>query len=131
MSNKILSWQVLLAAEGALRRLQVSGAERNAILDTFRYVDGISAQRSAAADADAAGRDAAAAEALARQQSAPASTSEKTESKPFTRCRAHCASLCRPLPSRQLVLSILLILHRASDAHALGEFGTHGMFRPS
>ncbi len=78
---------MLSAAEGALRRLNVSGAERNAILDTLRYVDGLEAQRSAAADADARGRDAAAAEAAERQKSAPASTSEKTESKPFTRCR--------------------------------------------
>lgn len=31
--------QVLLAADEALRRLQVTDAERNAILDTFRYVE--------------------------------------------------------------------------------------------
>lgn len=82
-------WQVLAAAEEALRRLQVSGAERNAILDTLRYVDHLAALRAASAGEEAAAgdRDAAAAAALARQQSTATSTSEPSESKPFTRCK--------------------------------------------
>ncbi len=77
---------MLSAAEGALRRLQVSGAERNAILDTLRYVDALAAQRTAVSEAEARGREAADADAQARQSAAAASTAETSESKPFTRC---------------------------------------------
>ena len=79
----LLAWQaqVMAAAEEALRRLQVSGAERNAILDTLRYVDVLveraqHAQRSASAAAESS--------AAARTESAPAA--ETSDSKPFTRC---------------------------------------------
>jgi len=88
-------WQVLAAAEEALRRLQVSGAERNAILDTLRYLDHLAALRAASAGEEAAASDcdAATAAALARQHSTATSTSEPSESKPFTRCKQgtpHC-----------------------------------------
>ena len=79
-------WQVLSAAEGALRRLQVSGAERNAILDTLRYVDALAAQRAAVSEAEARGRETADTDARARQSAAAASAPETSESKPFTRC---------------------------------------------
>lgn len=81
----LLVLQVLAAAEEALRRLQVSGAERNAILDTLRYVDSL-AERTRAVEAEEAAAAAAShtAEQAAAEESA--SMAESSESKPFTRC---------------------------------------------
>jgi hypothetical protein len=77
---------VLGAAEEALRRLQVSGAERNAILDALRYVDGL-LERSQRAQADAADSAAAAQSAAAAHAAGEgARGAEPRESKPFTRC---------------------------------------------
>lgn len=78
--------QVLAAAEEALRRLQVSGAERNAILDTLRYVDSLM-ERSRAVEAEEAVAVAASrGPEEAAEITGAANTAEPSESKPFTRC---------------------------------------------
>ena len=78
--------QVLNAAEEALRRLQVSGAERNAILDTLRYFDDLlqRSQRASQESVAAASTGSASAPAadVASERAAPA---ESSSSKPLTR----------------------------------------------
>lgn len=69
---------MLSAAEDALRRLQVSGAERNAILDTLRYMEGVHERDVSRAQAGAGPQQLAV-------QSAP-SRPEPSDAKPFTRC---------------------------------------------
>ena len=79
----LLALQVLIAAEDALRRLQVSGAERNAILDTLRYVEGLHERQLSHAQASTGPHQA------ARQPGgAPSgadSGKEPSDAKPFTR----------------------------------------------
>jgi hypothetical protein len=90
-TGKLGPMQVMMAAEDALRRLQVSGAERNAILDTLRYVDGLAQQRARVAEEEAA---AALEDGAAVEPPGPASAAaEPSQSKPFTRCTARRA--CR------------------------------------
>lgn len=71
--------QVLSAAEEALRKLQVSGAERNAILDTLRYVEGLHERQLSHAQA--------AVGPVSAPVSSPraASHKEPSDAKPFTR----------------------------------------------
>ncbi len=78
--------QVLNAAEEALRRLQVSGAERNAILDTLRYFDDL-LQRSqrASQDSVAAASTSSAGAPAAEGASDRAAPAESSSSKPLTR----------------------------------------------
>ncbi len=78
--------QVLGAVEEALRRLQVSGAERNAILDTLRYVDVLLErhERTARDATSAAARSHA--EATAHAAAQGGSAADTRESKPFTQC---------------------------------------------
>ena len=87
--------QVLSAAEDALRRLQVSGAERNAILDTLRYMDGVHERQVSRAQAGAGPQQVAA-------QSAP-SRPETSDAKPFTRC-SNPVQLCTSAAAHQLDL---------------------------
>ena len=66
--------QVLIAAEEALRRLEVENVERNAILDAFRYIE----QQRAANDASPG--------VHADDQEQAASPSEPIDSRPLARC---------------------------------------------
>ncbi|KAL3155667.1 hypothetical protein ABBQ32_012695 [Trebouxia sp. C0010 RCD-2024] len=76
------SEQVMIAVDEALRRLEISAPERNAILEAFRYADARNAAAMPSAVAAAQQEAAAAAEAADghQQAAAPALTS-----KPFTR----------------------------------------------
>ena len=65
---------MLIAAEEALRRLEVDNLERNAILEAFRYVE----QRRAHEDLSH--------ELLADAQEQATSSSEPIDSRPLTRC---------------------------------------------
>lgn len=73
----------MIAVDEALRRLEISAPERNAILEAFRYADARNAAAMPSAVAAAQQEAAAAAEAADghQQAAAPALTS-----KPFTRC---------------------------------------------
>lgn len=81
--------QVLAAAEEALRRLQVSGAERNAILDTLRYVDTLTERSRAAEEEEAAANASHRAEQAAAETAQAATMAESSDSKPFTRYWTH------------------------------------------
>ena len=82
----LVAGQVLNAAEEALRRLQVSGAERNAILDTLRYFDDL-LQRSQRASQDSvtAASTSSAGAAAGDGASERAAPAESSSSKPLTR----------------------------------------------
>ena len=71
-----------MAAEDALRRLKVSGAERNAILDTLRYVENLHERQLSHAQASAGPQ--------AAPEPAPSTSAdlqkESSDAKPFTRC---------------------------------------------
>lgn len=73
----------MIAVDEALRRLEISAPERNAILEAFRYADARNAVAMTTAVAAAQQEAAEAAEAAEghQQASQPALTS-----KPFTRC---------------------------------------------
>ena len=79
--------QVMIAVDEALRRLEISAPERNAVLEAFRYADARNAAAMTAAVAAAQQGAAEAAEAADGHQQAarPALTS-----KPFTRCATTC-----------------------------------------
>lgn len=73
----------MIAVDEALRRLEISAPERNAILEAFRYADArnAAAMPTAVAAAQQQAADAAEAADGHQQAAAPALTS-----KPFTRC---------------------------------------------
>lgn len=72
--------QVMIAVDEALRRLEISAPERNAILEAFRYADARNAASMAAAIQAAQQEAAQEADSARSQQAAPLLTS-----KPFTR----------------------------------------------
>ena len=87
----LLLLQVLIAAEDTLRRLQVSGAERNAILDTLRYMESLHERQLSHAQASTGAHQA---------SPEPDNTSsranhakEPSDAKPFTRWQPYTA--CR------------------------------------
>ncbi len=73
-----------MAAEDALRRLKVSGAERNAILDTLRYVENLHERQLSHGQASAGPQ--AALEPAISTTSDP--QRESSDAKPFTRCES-------------------------------------------
>ena len=80
----LLAFQVLIAAEDTLRRLQVSGAERNAILDTLRYMESLHERQLSHAQAST-GLHQAALESDPTFSRADKGK-EASDAKPFTRC---------------------------------------------
>ena len=80
----LLLFQVLVAAEDTLRRLQVSGAERNAILDTLRYMESLHERQLSHGQASTGPHQA------SRQPEITSSRAdhekEPSDAKPFTRC---------------------------------------------
>ena len=89
-SNPCDTLQVMIAVDEALRRLEISAPERNAILEAFRYAD----TRNAAALASAV--QAAQQEAAHAAQEAEGAHSQQSppllSSKPFTRCVFHAST---------------------------------------
>ena len=83
----------MIAVDEALRRLEVSAPERNAILEAFRYADARNAASLAAAIHAAQQEASQEADNARSQQAAPLLTS-----KPFTR-QVHCyaAMFCSPV----------------------------------
>ncbi len=92
----------MIAVDEALRRLEISAPERNAILEAFRYADArntaslASAVQAAQQEATQAAQEAEG----ARSQQSPALLT----SKPFTRCVTSCKTLHRPFtnPSQNM-----------------------------
>lgn len=78
----VTTLQVMIAVDEALRRLEISAPERNAILEAFRYADARNAAAMTTAVAAAQQEAAEAAAAADGHQQAPQPT---LASKPFTR----------------------------------------------
>lgn len=74
--------QVMIAVDEALRRLEVSAPERNAILEAFRYAD---ARNAAAVTTAVAAAQQEAAEAAAAADDHQQDSQPMLTSKPFTR----------------------------------------------
>ena len=81
LSSFLCALQVLIAAEDTLRRLQVSGAERNAILDTLRYMEGLHERQLSHARASSGPH-----QAPSKTESRADHEQEPSDAKPFTRC---------------------------------------------
>ncbi len=87
-SNFFSAVQVLTAAEDTLRRLQVSGAERNAILDTLRYMESLHERQLSHARASTGPHQAPS--KMDPNSSRPDHEQERSDAKPFTRWGTPC-----------------------------------------